>query len=142
MILYDDCILAKDEVHISPDDRGYYFGDGIYEVFRVYGGAFFEKEAHMTRFLRSLDEVRITLPYPREQLEAKLDELLLADGLTEGTVYLQVTRGIAPRNQAFPPAHCRPVLIAYCGEMDRPLDSLQSGIAAVTTPDIRWLRCS
>jgi D-alanine transaminase len=141
LILYNDRILAKDDVHISPDDRGYYFGDGIYEVFRIYGGAFFEKEAHMARLMRSLDEIRISLPYPREQLEARLDDLLRANGLTDGTVYLQVTRGNAPRNHAFPAADCRPVLLAYCTQMTRPLASQQSGIAAVTAPDIRWLRC-
>ncbi|MED4602010.1 D-amino-acid transaminase [Paenibacillus validus] len=139
-IWFQQGLLSKEEVRISPDDRGYYFGDGIYEVFRVYHGRLFEADAHFDRLERTAAALRIPLPLPREAMTAKLRELIAANELQTGTVYMQITRGEAPRSHPFP-ADAAPVLFASASEYGRPLASMQQGISAVTAEDIRWLRC-
>ena len=140
MILFQDQIVEKTTVQISPDDRGYYFGDGIYEVFRVYNGELFAKEAHFERLIRTAAATKIQLPYSVEELTANLNKLLYAEKIGEGIVYVQITRGIAPRAHPFP-VNSVPVVYAYCIEVKRPLHSMKQGITALTLPDIRWLRC-
>lgn len=132
--------VNKEDVRISPDDRGLSFGDGVYEVFRVYGGRMYEAGLHFERLARTAAGLRIELPASPEALERTLRELIERNGLTEGTVYLQITRGAAPRSHPFPQG-AEPVSMAYCTEVARPLAAMESGIAAVTVPDIRWLRC-
>lgn len=138
--LIQDRLVPKEEVSVSPDDRGYYFGDGIYEVFRVYGGKLFEAEAHFKRLERTAAAVRIDLPAASSELKKQLEQLIAANSLIEGTVYLQITRGTAPRAHAIP-AQAEPVLMAYTTEVKRPIHMMQQGIAVVTMEDIRWLRC-
>ncbi|MGF9916094.1 D-amino-acid transaminase [Paenibacillus ehimensis] len=138
--LIQDRLVPKEEVRVSPDDRGYYFGDGIYEVFRVYGGKLFEAEAHFHRLERTAAAVRIDLPAASSELKKQLEQLIAANSLVEGTVYLQITRGAAPRNHMFP-AQAERVLMAYTTELKRPVHTMQQGISVVTMEDIRWLRC-
>jgi D-alanine transaminase len=140
LYLYQQRFITKEEVSISPDDRGYYFGDGIYEVFRVYNGELFEAEGHYRRLKLSSADTRINLPYSIQELNEKLIELIQLNHLREGTVYMQVTRGSAPRSHPFP-QYAEPVLMAFCNELKRPLHTMEQGITAVTTDDIRWLRC-
>jgi D-alanine transaminase len=140
MILYQDQIVEKATIHISPDDRGYYFGDGIYEVFRVYNSELFAKEAHFARLIRTAEATKIRLPYSIENLEAKLNLLLQAEHIIEGTIYVQITRGVAPRAHPFP-VNAEPIVYAYCNELKRPLHIMKQGITALSLPDIRWLRC-
>jgi len=140
MILYRDKIMDDADVRISPLDRGYYFGDGIYEVLRIYNGRFYALEKHMSRLERSLEVVRIPLPYPMERLARMLEELRTASGVREGSLYLQITRGEAHRSHSFPKS-CVPVLTAWCDGFPRPVDVIHGGIEVVTVADIRWLRC-
>ncbi|UQZ82736.1 D-alanine aminotransferase [Paenibacillus konkukensis] len=140
MYLYQHEFLPKDELRISSDDRGYYFGDGIYEVFRVYNGMLFEPAGHYERLERSARDVRISLPYSIDRLDGLLRQLIELNKLSEGIVYMQITRGAAERTHAFP-KQAEPILTAYCSELARPLQALEHGIAAVTADDIRWLRC-
>lgn len=140
MILYNNQLIEKADMHLSPDDRGYYFGDGIYEVIRVYEGRIFEKEAHLQRLARSALGTKIRLPYTLNEIGEKLDMLLHAEQISEGIIYMQITRGAAPRAHPFP-LGVEPVLYAYCIEVKRPLKAIRHGITAVTIPDIRWLRC-
>ncbi|MDQ1909718.1 D-amino-acid transaminase [Paenibacillus sp. GD4] len=140
MYLYQDKFLPKEELHISPEDRGYYFGDGIYEVFRVYNGQLYEPQGHWDRLHRTAKEVRIPLPADTDKLQEQVLQLIQLNKLLEGTVYLQITRGTAPRQHPFP-QDAQPVLMAYTTEVKRPLNTMESGIAAVTMEDIRWLRC-
>jgi D-alanine transaminase len=141
MMFYKDRFVDKSEVHISPDDRGYYFGDGVYEVFRVYHGHIYEKEAHLQRLMRSAKEIGITLPEPIEMIDKTIEKLLEIENFSEGTVYLQITRGEAPRVHSFPQSAPTPVMMAYCTEAKRPIANTQKGITAMTMEDIRWLRC-
>jgi D-alanine transaminase len=137
---YQNRFLAENEVRISPEDRGYYFGDGVYEVFRVYGGRLFEAEAHLARLRRSADGIRLPLSHADGDWLPKLNELIRLNDLREGTLYLQITRGSAPRNHLFP-SSAEPVVMAYCTEVSRPLAAMEAGYAAITLPDTRWLHC-
>ncbi|MFS0837673.1 D-amino-acid transaminase [Paenibacillus sp. 1P03SA] len=140
MMLFGNQLVPDEEVRISPLDRGYYFGDGVYEVFRIYEGRLFEVQGHMERFSRSMSEVRIGLPYPLEELEKLLDRLVKAAGIPEGVAYVQITRGPAPRSHPFPGA-AEPVVTGWCSPFYRPLKDLESGISAIVREDIRWHRC-
>jgi D-alanine transaminase len=140
MILFNDRFVSPEDVQVSFKDRGYYFGDGVYEVFRIYNGILFEKETHLARLERSAREVRISLPCRSAEIEARLERLVVVSGVTNGTLYMQITRGEAQRAHPFP-MDATPVLMGYCTEVKRPTASMQDGITAVTVPDIRWLRC-
>lgn len=138
--LYQDRYIPKEELRISPEDRAYYFGDGVYEVFRVYNGRLYEASAHFERWERSSAALRIPLPADSDELTKRLEELIRMNGLSEGTVYMQVSRGAAPRSHPFP-VDAKPILMAYTSEAKRPLSTIKEGITAVTMEDIRWLRC-
>ncbi|WP_309123303.1 D-amino-acid transaminase [Paenibacillus sp.] len=133
-------LMNRSEASVDVEDRGHTFGDGIYEVFRVYSGKMFEPELHWARFERSARELRIELPLSIPELERGVEQLIEADGLAEGIVYLQLTRGAAPRAHPFP-AEARPALTAFSKPLARPLSALESGTSVITRPDIRWLRC-
>ena len=126
MILWNDRLIPRSEASVDIEDRGYQFGDGIYEVIRVYGGKPFYLAEHLERLEKSARAIRLPLPW---------DSGLLAEKL-----YLQVTRGPAPRNHAFP-EKAEPVLVAYTTEVPRPEAMLKEGIRTCTHKDIRWLRC-
>jgi D-alanine transaminase len=140
MMYYKNRFWDKSEVSISPDDRGYYFGDGVYEVFRFYNHSIYEKDAHLQRLIRSTGEVGINLPENIESIEKMIEKLIEIEGIPEGTLYLQITRGEAPRAHPYPQS-AAPVMMAYCTEAKRPISSMQNGITAITMEDIRWLRC-
>ena len=137
--------LPRSEAHISVDDRGFVFGDGVYEVTRALDGNLFESAAHLERLLRGLRGLGIaegedTAPAVLEQIS----ERLLADnGLQEGhaSVYLQVTRGAAPRAHQFPPSGLSPTVFLSAGRFSPATELHQRGTAVITHPDIRWSRC-
>ncbi|HEY0829150.1 MAG TPA: D-amino-acid transaminase [Bacilli bacterium] len=140
MILYKNKLLPEHEVPVSYQDRGYNFGDGVYEVFRIYQGVLYGKQAHFRRLERSAAEIRLQLPYPIEEIDHKLEELVRLEQVSDGTLYMQITRGVAPRAHVFP-LSAEPVLMAFCTKVERPLKLIHEGITAITLPDIRWLRC-
>jgi D-alanine transaminase len=133
-------IMPLDEVTISPLDRGFLFGDAVYEVLRVYAAKPWLEEEHFDRFTRSLGEIRITgVDMPR--FRRRMHETISEGGFTEAMVYLQVTRGAAPRRHAFP-RDIVPLELLWVQEYPdsyRPL--CQSGCAVITYPDLRWQRC-
>ncbi len=133
-------LVPRADASVDVEDRGHTFGDGIYEVFRVYNGKVFEPELHWARFERSARELRLELPYARPAFEQGVEELMQADGLDEGIVYLQLTRGAAPRAHPFP-ADAKPAVTAFTKPLERPSAAHEAGTAVVTRPDIRWLRC-
>lgn len=140
MILFNDRFIKRDEAVIDIEDRGYQFGDGVYEVVRIYNGKPFQLDEHMERLERSLKEIRLPLPYEINELTENIKELIQRDPVGDGIVYLQVTRGKALRTHGFP-SETNSVITAYTREMPRPVDHLNSGISAHLTADIRWLRC-
>lgn len=136
--------LPLEEVRISPLDRGFLFGDAVYEVIPSYAGEFFLLGPHLERLERSLTAIRLPSPLSRGQWAECLVELLRRNAAGPGRdlgIYLQVTRGIAPRDHTFP-ADAAPTVFAMASPI-RPLPaSLRaSGVAAITAPDTRWERC-
>jgi len=135
-------ILRKSRVRISPDDRGFMFADGVYEVIRSYHGRFFHLREHLRRLRHSLKSTRIEFKgiaaiEPGAQELLRLNHLLNRDA----TVYIQITRGVCPRQHAFP---AKPVIPTFYMEVNRfqPYEQeLESGVDVITVPDIRWSRC-
>lgn len=137
--------LPKDQARISVDDRGFVFGDGVYEVTRALNGRLFEWGRHAFRLQKSLREMRLQPKLSMEELEKLCLELLLRNGLTKGeaSVYLQITRGTAPRAHQFPPegTGCT-IYISAAGVDTAPIaEKRAKGVGVITTPDIRWSRC-
>jgi D-alanine transaminase len=127
-------------VHI--EDRGYQFGDGVYEVCEVLGGRLVDERRHMERLARSLSELRIRAPMTPAALGVVLREVARRNRVRDGLVYIQVTRGVAPRDHAFPSEGTRPALVVTAHEMDlAPREARAAkGVAVITVPDNRWQR--
>lgn len=140
-VLINNELVEESEAKVSYNDRGYVFGDGIYEYIRVYEGRIFTAAPHFERFLRSAGEIGLDLDYSIDDLIALISKLLRANDVVTGGVYIQVTRGAAPRDHAFPDTDVTPVVMAFTKSYDRPYADLSQGINAITTEDIRWLRC-
>ena len=123
------------------EDRGYQFGDGIYEVTRIYDQTPFLLEEHLLRLERSAREIRMRLPFTRDQMTQACHDLIRDNDIATGHIYIQVSRGVHPRSQVFPPESVVPQWIVQTLEKPRPLRALQDGVAAKLVEDIRWLRC-
>ena len=126
-------------VHI--EDRGYQFADGVYEVIAVRGGKLVDERLHLVRLRRSLTELRIEGALADAPLKFVLREVVRRNGVLDGIVYLQISRGIAPRDHGFPKT-ARPVLVVTA-RRSRPANPklAEDGISVITMPDIRWERC-
>jgi D-alanine transaminase len=133
--------VPRSEARVSPDDRGYLFGDGIYEVTPAYGGRWFRLPRHLDRLARGAAELQLTVP---EGLAALHDELMERNGLNDAPmsiVYLQVTRGVAMRTHHFPEPAPAPGVYAWARPFARPDPAgWERGFGAVTVPDQRWAR--
>jgi D-alanine transaminase len=134
--------LPHKEAAVSIEDRGYQFADGVYEVCEVRGGRLVDETRHMARLDRSLRELRMARPMSAKALAQVLRETVRRNRVHDGIVYLQVTRGVAPRDFPFPAAGTRPTLVVTSRSFDRARLEAQAatGIAVVTVPDIRWER--
>lgn len=124
-------------VHI--EDRGYQFADGVYEVIAVRGGRLIDELPHFDRLDRSLREMRIASPMAREPLRHALREVIRRNRVADGIVYLQITRGAAPRDHAFPKT-ARPALVITAKRALPKFAQMEKGVVVVTVPDIRWKR--
>ena len=133
--------LSKAEAHLSPDDRGFLFADGIYEVVRAYGGHFYAMQPHLTRMANGLRALRID-GVDVAQLADVSQELLRRNGLEggNGLVYLQITRGAAVRGHGFPDPPVPPTVYATAMPF-KPKGDPAQGVAVITAPDHRWTRC-
>ena len=130
------------EAMVSVEDRGYQFADGVYEVCEVRGGRLVDERRHMARLERSLNELRIARPMPAAALSVVLHETVRRNRVQDGIVYVQITRGAAPRDFPFPAAGTRPSVVALARASNTArLEQLATdGVAVVTVPDIRWGR--
>lgn len=133
--------FPKSEAFISPEDRGFNFADGIYEVIKYYGGKPYRYADHLERLKRSLKEVQIEYR-DTDQLESVFQELLDKNGLAaqEAGIYLQITRGSQTRIHRFPDT-IQPTVYATVFPFASKWDQLKNGVKVITTEDIRWLRC-
>ena len=128
-------------VHI--EDRGYQLADGVYEVWALFGGKLADAEGHFARLERSLAELRIDMPMSRRALTMVLREAVRRNRVREGMVYLQITRGVARRDHAFPTEPVRPAVVITVSAVDRAAAEARAakGVSVVTTPENRWGRC-
>lgn len=142
-ILWNDQFVTRDEVKIDIEDRGYQYGDGLYEVIRVYNGQMYMLEEHLDRLWTGAEKIRLTLPFTREVLADRLKRLVDMEGIKEAKLYFQVTRGIdSPRNHALPdPKKVKGVLTANISPYERPVKKMTEGIRVAIVPDTRWLHC-
>jgi D-alanine transaminase len=133
--------LPLAEATVSIEDRGFQFGDGVYEVIRTYRGRPFKLEAHLARLDRSAKAIDLRQPYPSERWADYVTEGLRLAGFPEAKIYLQITRGTAPRDHAYAP-DLQPTALMTVREL-KPLDATiqATGVAAMTMKDIRWGRC-
>ena len=134
--------VPRREAMVSIEDRGYQFADGVYEVCEVRDGALIDQPRHIERLQRSLRELRIRLPVSASALGVILHETVRRNRVVNGIAYLQVTRGVARRDFAFPPRETRPSLVVTARSIDRAANEGRAaqGIAVITVPETRWAR--
>jgi D-alanine transaminase len=135
-------LLPKDKINISPDDRGFLFADGIYEVVRWYQGFFYDMAGHLTRLKRSLRELKINWD-AADQFPMIAADLIKINKLESqpAMVYFQVTRGAARRSHFFPSPEVPPTIYAYAWGFRPETESQEKGIKVMMKEDIRWSRC-
>ena len=146
LVYLNGAFLERAQAVVSVDDRGFVFGDGVYEVTRAIDGRLFERERHVARLKRSLAAIRIAIP------DAEVDrlgddvwhELLRRNGIETGEalVYTQITRGVAPRAHPFPPPGTASTIFASVSPLALPTAVRARGARGITVPDIRWARCN
>lgn len=135
--------LPLEEARISPMDRGFLFGDGVYEVIPVYSRRPFRQAEHLARMDRSLAAIQLPNPLGEEGWSQVVQHLIGTEAAEDQAVYLQVTRGAAPvRDQAFPQPPVPPTVFAFAAPLvTSSPEVLARGVSAITTPDYRWQRC-
>ncbi|HTN66252.1 MAG TPA: D-amino acid aminotransferase [Burkholderiaceae bacterium] len=141
LVYLNGTLTPLSEAKIPVLDRGFIFGDGIYEVIPIYNGKMFRAEHHLARLFRSLAAIDIPNPHKREEWLALIARVVAADPGADQMVYIQVTRGVAPRKHSFPQDATPTVFI-----MSNPLvlpsaAARERGVACVSMEDLRWLRC-
>ena len=125
---------------VSLDDRGYCFGDGVYEVVRVYNGRAFAFSYHQDRLYRSMREIDIPVRMPPDELQELHEIMIEQSEITDGYIYLQITRGVTPRHHAFERSKLEPQMYMFIKPITTDLGTLQEGVKAITLPDERWAR--
>lgn len=130
------------EAQVAIEDRGYQFADGVYEVAPICNGAIVDLKEHLDRLDNSLAGLRIAWPMPRRALELVMAELNRRNRVGEGIIYLQISRGVAPRDHGFPKSTVRPSLVITTKAVPWPRQADDdTGVSIITTPDNRWGRC-
>lgn len=129
------------QAFIHVEDRGFQFADGVYEVIAVSQGKIIDEEAHLVRFDRSLSELRIDWPVARRALRFIMREVIRRNGVIYGSVYLQATRGSAPRNHPFPENVLSSLVVTAKSGKKPNIESAMKGNRVISQPDIRWRRC-
>jgi D-alanine transaminase len=134
--------VAHRDAAVHIEDRGYQFSDGVYEVCEVRDGRLVDERRHMERLARSLDELRIPHPMTPKALSAVMHETVARNRVTNGIVYLQVTRGVARRDHAFPPAGTAPAIVVTARTIERWKGEREAanGVTVVSYPENRWTR--
>jgi len=140
-VFFNGEFMPYEEVSISPEDRGFNFADGLYEVIRVYNGRPFCTREHLDRLYSGAAELGIDITYSRADFSDISQRLLEANDLKEAMIYLQVTRGVAPRSHPFP-EDCEPTTFIFVRGVSPPEpDKVESGVSVITHPDNRWGLC-
>ncbi len=133
-------IMPIDQAVVPIEDRGYQFGDAVYEVVAGIKGRLFAMEEHLDRLERSIHE--LALPgIPREEIKAAIENLYVQSGLEEAILYLQISRGVAPRNHAFPGNPIPQFIMTVRENKEVESPKWNTGVSVITVEDIRWGRC-
>src|SRR5438067_4325695 len=133
--------LALEDARVSVLDRGFIYGDGVYEVIPVYARQPFRMPHHLRRLQYSLDGIRLANPHTEAQWEALVRELIAKQPFLDQALYLQITRGVAKRDHAFPPG-VPPTIFMMSNPFPFPTrEQIENGVAVVTAEDNRWRRC-
>lgn len=141
IVLSQNNFIHRDELQYPFEERGLQFGDGVYEVIRIYHGKYYLFEEHLDRLFRSAEAIKIKLPYSKQEITELLLRLLEKNEITtDAKVYLQVSRGSAPRDHVFP-TEAPPNIYAYAQDVPRNLALLESGVSTITRRDNRWEDC-
>ncbi|KPH79240.1 MULTISPECIES: D-amino-acid transaminase [Bacillaceae] len=141
IILTQTKFMHHDHLKYPFEERGLQFGDGIYEVIRIYQGEYYLFEEHVDRLYRSAEAIKLTLPFSKEELKDLLLELINRNKMKkDGKLYLQATRGSAPRDHIFP-KDVLPNIYGYIQELPRNVNHLNNGVKAITERDTRWENC-
>lgn len=135
-------LTPLNEAKISVLDRGFIFGDGVYEVIPVYDRVPFRLPGHLARLTRSLDAIRLTNPHTDQEWAKLIDSLIENHEWADQSIYVQITRGAAPRDHRMP-ANIAPTVFMMASRLSRPSDAERSaGVAVISLTDNRWLRCN
>ncbi|MBL0142307.1 MAG: D-amino acid aminotransferase [Betaproteobacteria bacterium] len=138
---FNGALLPLDEIRISPLDRGFLFGDGVYEVVPVYGGRFLRAREHFQRLQRSMDEIKLANPHTVDEWITQVNRLL-AHHPGDQSVYIQVTRGAAPTRDHVMPKGLVPTVFMMATPLPTPSrEMVEKGVACVTASDFRWEKC-
>jgi D-alanine transaminase len=140
IVFLNGSFLPIEEAKVPFMDRGFMFGDGVYEGIGLLDGRLIDNEAHLERLERSLAEIRIPNPYTRAEWTSIQEELARRNGMTEGFIYFQVTRGVAERDFFFPEDAKPTVAMFTQAKAIASAPAAQTGIAVITVPDLRWQR--
>lgn len=140
-VYLNDEFLPAEQAKVSVFDRGFLLGDGIYEVIPAYNGVSFLLDGHLARLEQSLAGIDLVNPHTAEQWKTIIDELIALNGGGDQSIYLQVTRGVAPRDHVFPD-NVEPTVFLMSNPLKAvPMEWKQQGIKAITVDDIRWQNC-
>jgi D-alanine transaminase len=141
LIWFNGNVTPLAEATASIEDRGFQFADGVYEVIRVYGGKTFTLQEHLERLERSAKDILITLPMSVSELAGEVRSLVAKSGMREGMIYLQISRGVAPRDHRFP-KNIAPTLLFYNRDLPEvPEPGTAPGVKLISMADERWKRC-
>lgn len=132
--------LNHADAYVHMEDRGYQFADGIYEVMAFYNRILVDEDLHLARFARSMRELDIAPPMGEGALKLVMQELIARNDRNDGTIYMQVTRGVARRDHAFPKAARSALTMAVTGPKVPKEHEVRDGVSVITTPDQRWAR--
>jgi len=142
IVFWNGDFLPLEKVHVSPFDRGFLFGDGVYELIPFYHKTPLSLDGHLSRLQTSLESVNIENPYDKEIWKKYITELVDYSKHEDTYAYLQVTRGVAPRDHAYP-KNIKPSVFMYTDELSHITDEQASkGFQAITLEDFRWLKCN
>ncbi len=141
MIYLNGEFLPIEQAKIPVLDRGFIFGDGVYEVIPAYSRRPFRLKEHLARLQASLDAIRLNNPHPEAKWSELIGRIVAANPWEDQSIYLQVTRGVAPREHAFPKGLKPTVFIMASALVTPSADLVRKGAKAIVLPDFRWLRC-
>ncbi|WP_368985532.1 D-amino-acid transaminase [Caldifermentibacillus hisashii] len=139
-VIFNGHIVDREKAIIHIEDRGFQFGDGVYEVIRIYNGKPFTLKEHIDRLYASAQKIYMEIPYSKQEVKDLIINLLEQESASTCNLYLQISRGVVPRNHVIPET-ASPTLIGYLMPGTRPVDLMKTGGKAVITEDLRWHHC-